>query len=171
MHELNYDQRVDDYVTFTLYHMMHSPSLRRGLMVARVGFPALWLLLALVTPFPLWRIGWVVLAVLWFALLPWLRRWEAARRIRRMYAEGKHADRVGHVRLTIGSDGIHERTERSETHYKTDALERVVSDVDHVYLYVSPVSALVVPKSAFAGELEETSFVELARQLAAQHAP
>ncbi len=169
MHELSYELNVDDIAAFTLFHQGNSPSSRRGVTIARIAIPVLWLLVALVAPTPIQKGLWVLGALLWFALAPAFHRLAIARRVRKLYREGNQKPNLGPVRLVLTAEGLHEKTEHTEARYDSATLRQVALGKEHIYLYVGPISALVIPKSAFADESEMESFVREAEELVAQH--
>ena len=167
--ELEYELTLDDYVTFNKYHIRHSPSCRRSYRWNLVVLIALGLLLIVLygaffgTP-----VG-TVLSCIIYVPLGWLLwrlsyRVTVARRLQRALREGENRDLAGTHVLVIHDEGITTTGQMGETKLKWAVVEKTVEDKEHVYIYVSAVSALVIPKRAFQDEQHMRAFLdEIAR--------
>ncbi|MHB8879314.1 MAG: YcxB family protein, partial [Myxococcaceae bacterium] len=108
----------------------------------------------------------------WWALFPRRLEQMLRRQTARMYQEGENAGVLGPPRLTLDGEWVTERTEVREVRTHWRAVERVVEDQAHLYLYVTSFSAVIVPRRAFGSEEEAKAFARLAeeRRLAAHSA-
>jgi hypothetical protein len=98
-----------------------------------------------------WLLGAVIL-LFWFAVFP--RRLELMQRrfTERTYQSGKNAGLLGPHTVELTDEGVVERTPVRELKVKWEAVEKVASSPEHLFLWTSAFSALIVPRRAFADE-------------------
>jgi hypothetical protein len=173
---IEYELTKDDVLAFNLYHRSHSPTLRRQYYFA-------WLLPAL---------AWLtVCTALWYcadqrpgeplqtfldllpmfcgvpiylAIFPWARRRGLRRVLDSMMSEGKNRAVFGRRTVTLSREGIAQSGEFASSSISWRTVERVVRDGDHAYIYSGAVTAIIVPRRAFAGESEFDDFVMTTRR-------
>jgi len=163
---VDYVVTQEDLLSFTIYHAQHSPSLRRSRLIYQIAPSAFLGLFALV-----WlEVGDVIRAVvhlflcaLWllFGSRYWF--WRVKRQRRRILSEGQKSYPQRQT-LAISPAGIWVSSEDTESKMKWSAVEKIVTNEGYIYIYVSPLNALVVPKNMFRSETEYESFVETARR-------
>jgi YcxB-like protein len=98
----------------------------------------------------------IVGATLWLLgyrrLLPWLAQHNA----KQMYKAGKNKALLGWHRLQIAGDGLRAEYESGSSESRFDVIERIAETGSHAYVYVSAISAYVIPKTAITyGNLPE----------------
>src|SRR5262249_27289903 len=104
-----------------------------------------------------------ILSFLLFLLSPAYWRWSVRRRLQRLLSEGQNAG-LGKGRLIIRPNGLRVTKEGADNALNWSYVEKIVESETHVYIYISAVSALMIPKLAFASDAEREHFVEIARQ-------
>ncbi len=67
-----------------------------------------------------------------------------------MIREGRNRILFGKQRVTLSPDGITKSGELDETRIAWPAVERVIKDREHVFIYTSALTAFIVPRRAFA---------------------
>jgi hypothetical protein len=93
------------------------------------------------------------------------RRWRGARPMfmgmltRWMVARGDTSSLFGPYIVRVHQNEIVERGPKSEHRFAISAIQKLVIDAEHVYAYVSPVQAIVIPSRAFGHSLEQKAFV------------
>jgi hypothetical protein len=80
-------------------------------------------------------------------------------------AEGHAKGLLGWHEISIGADGVHEQTEHNESHQSWSAVERVVEDDKYIFIYIQPLAAHVIPKTAFDNPDAAGAFVKHAHAL------
>lgn len=120
---------------------------------------------AISAPVPFWILGALILLA-WWRLYP--RRIEAISRqsTKRLYADGKNVGMLGPHVVAFDDTWLSELTADREVRTKWRAVEKVVLTAEHLFLYVSGFSAVIVPLRAFGTAAEQTAFVEAAQRRA-----
>ena len=165
--EVQYEVTMEDIVEFNRYHMAHSPTIRRSLRTARllvsVAFVAAGILLSVAKGTFTDVAVFGLVSVLWFLLMPAFVGRRTIKNVRRMLSEGENRGLLGKCTLSIAVDGLRVVRETGESTFAWCAVDRIVTAERHVYIYVSTVEALVIPKDAFAAPAGCEWFVERAR--------
>jgi len=163
---VEYELTPDDYVQFNMHYIRNSPvaqRMRRNSVIALSGgvFAVgifTWILEKRALPLVFFGIA-TVLCVL-FGSRWWY--WETTRRSKRIYAEAAKV-RESHNALEIGPDGFRASGNSGEGTYKWPAVDNIVEDTHHTYVYVG-MTGLIIPNRAFASEEDRKRFVEMARE-------
>ena len=153
---LKYSTAVEDMLAFRRYHHAHSPAIRRELWLVIIAGVAIgWTAIASgvvdigltggPVPYAVGLAGGAILAVL---LGPRLLRRMQDRTMRRMLAEGANAGLLGPREMELDGDCLVVRTQAGESRTRLTAVERVASDGGRTYVYVSALSAHVIPHAA-----------------------
>ena len=187
---VEFDFTPGDFTAFNLYHHIQArPKCRSRLVPWDVENPfgsrAYWGALGLfalsvacliktgeIVRTPVFMIVWI--GSISFALslagrlIIQVLRWAEPRLLRRYVAKtlraGKNQGLFGRSRVTLTSEGITEVTELRQSTTRWPAVERVVRDGARAYIYLSSMSAVVVPHRAFASAAEFEEFVRTAER-------
>jgi hypothetical protein len=161
-----YDVRLEDALAFSRHHYDHSPLIRRPVFVRRVVFTVLGICFAAAGFFvsDVWYsfLSWEVGAILILGGLvfgPWCWRWQYMRQMKSIYRGGKNAGMLGPKVLEIAGDDLVATNVAGQSRTNISALERIESDDDYAYIYVSAIHAHVVPFVSTEGDL--AAFVAL----------
>lgn len=165
--EIQYEVTMEDMIEFDRYHMAHSPTVRRFLRTARLLVPVAFVAIGIATSvaggsftsLAVFGLG----SLLWFLFMPALLGRARAKHARRMLSEGEGRGLLGKCTLSIAVDGLRVVREAGESTFAWCAVDSIVTAERHVYIYVSAISALVIPKDAFADRARCEWFVERAR--------
>jgi hypothetical protein len=172
--KISYDNTIDDVVAFAHYNHAHSPTVRQAR--AAITFAVALLIVAVMTGIGSpdhvaisFGIG-LGLAVVYVLTAPRMRRRQTERQIRRIYAEGSNKGILGPHELELTASHLIDRTPYHEGVTQVEALEKVVIAGEYTFIYVSALTAHVVPRKAVtAGDYEQ--FTEaIARQVAEANA-
>jgi hypothetical protein len=170
--DIDYENTANDLYAFQWRAVFESP---RGRRLRRNGY-VLWLvalaLFALVPAinadgFHFTRIGFVFLAVTVpvMLLLQWvLERWLIRRFLRQMLKDerpGRGA--LGRHRVALSDYGVTETSAVNETRTAWAGVDRVEQSPEHIFIYITPASAHVIPKRAFPTPDAAEAFYQLAR--------
>jgi hypothetical protein len=164
--KIQYDLTEEDFVTFSLFHYKHSPTAKRSWLLLRVMVPVIWILIGFfensrpqrhagISPLPFF----ISLSVLYILLIPAYSRYRTRRVILRLLSEGKNKGLAGMHTLTIGPEDIAAVSDNVDARLNWGGVEKLESDKEHFYIYLSAVSALIIPKRAFADENEFQKFI------------
>ncbi len=121
--------------------------------------------IAVHAPIGFWIIGGLILLA-WWRVYP--RRIEAISRqaTKRLYADGKNLGMLGPHVVTFDDEWLCELTPDREVRTRWRAVEKATLTDDHLFLYVSGFSAVIVPLRAFGTAEERTGFLKEAQSRA-----
>jgi hypothetical protein len=171
---VEYEITKDDLSAFNLYHHFGSPTARRQYLRS-------WFLPAL--------IGLLVCTEIWYLAdrergtplrtfldllplfsgvpiyliyFPWAYRRKVRKTIAGMVSEGQNRGLFCRHRVAISPDGITESSEFGQASTAWRAVERVARNGDYAFVYTSALTAIIVPRRAFAAPTEFDEFVRAA---------
>jgi hypothetical protein len=162
---IEYDLVPDDFVAFNMHHALHSEAARRQSATTRIGASvvlplAVGIMLAAASHDVAFGAVTTLVSgvVLWFL---WPRLW--SRQMKRFLMRAASSDGLGTVgtqTLSIEDEGLREVSPGSETFTAWSKVRRIDETPDHVFIFVGPVQAFVIPKrigeervAAFMGDL------------------
>ena len=163
--ELTFKLTEEDYINYNVAHSKTSPSMKRSILIQRIMGPVIFV----ITPFiivqfsdiPLWY--WLIVfglsSITWFIYYPKYAMWEITRRIKKMLAEGNNENLFNERILVLTDEGITETSSIGETKISWVKIERLEETEDYLYIYVSSVSAHIVPKRVFENSSEQEKFI------------
>jgi len=171
---IEFDFTKDDYREYSLYHQFHSPANLRAYQKARF-YPAFaWIIIC----FCLWYLipreqcqslnANITLMILFSAaplriiIFPWLYRRRFRKSIDRMLSEGQNRGLFTRRQTSLSNEGIKVTTEFNQTMIAWRGVERIVHNDDYAFIYISSMSAIVVPRRAFSSSSEFDQFIKTA---------
>ncbi len=145
-----YDMSVDDYVAFSLFTIVRSPSCRRRVLLSGLIIPVI--MFAIVFGLSISSGDWVsicVAAVIFGSISLWgfggnRRRVEKVNR--RLLKEGANKSLLGRHELEIDKSGLAVRAPLSERKIMWGAVERIALTPDYCFVYIGAIEALIVPR-------------------------
>lgn len=162
---ISYELTKDDYIEFNLFHLKHSKTIRKTLFVQRYIVSVLFLIMPFITyrfseiPLTYWVSVFIIVYLLWVVYYPKYFRKSVKRRILRMIEEGKNESILGSKRLDVNSEGIVEKSRNNEVKTNWDSIESIEETEKYIFIYVSAVSAYIVPKRAFKTPADNENFI------------
>jgi hypothetical protein len=162
---IRYSNTLEDLVTFNRHYCDHSPTMRWKFTLWTKIAPAVVLpvaaLATVTTGYGAYLFAGSCLAAYMFFLMPGLMRWEHERTVRRLYTEGKDSFLSHELELTPVA--LIERSAVGETLSRLESIERVESEGEYTFIYLTPITAHVVPRHGVTdGDYE--AFVAALRQ-------
>ena len=156
---VEYQLGPSDYVAFSLYQNAHTPAAKKSLRSLRFGAMGIWLFIALLPvllgqPFGEREVVWIAVAILWVLLIPVFVRWSVKRTATRYYERGLVNGQIGMHRVELTDTGFRDSTPVSDWHVMWPAVERVAESEEHLFVYVGPHAAHIIPKSALGDRLD-----------------
>jgi YcxB-like protein len=156
-----YENTLEDIAAFSRYHYDNSPAIRR-LRLYLLGIALVAGALCSVAVLRLlggdtlatWLSATLAATIVGIMLVAVPKRWSSwfwnsygRRYIARAYSEGRNRALFGRHELQFSEDGVSERTEVGELNLRWSAIERIQCTDDYTFIYVSAVSALVLPRA------------------------
>lgn len=146
--EIKYEIDLEDIVAFNLSHFKHSPSARKQFW----GTYVIWVLISvpvlmtyLSNNFQSLICG-AIACLAWALIFPRLYKRQISKQTQNMYREGKTAGNLGEHSLSLTEEALIERSADGETKTIWRAIDRVVESKDHLFIYINPIAAHIVPK-------------------------
>ncbi|WP_255288064.1 YcxB family protein [Bacillus pseudomycoides] len=101
--------------------------------------------------------------VIWILLYPAYFYKHIERNINKMLKEGSYSNLLGTHNVQIIDEGIIETNNGGETKLNWKGIEKVEENEAYIFIYVSSMSANIVPKHAFAHENSKSEFMRRLR--------
>ncbi|MBV8879876.1 MAG: YcxB family protein [Planctomycetaceae bacterium] len=159
---VRYELTKEDLVLFNLYHLEHSPSVRaRQFRIMAVifvlGIAAFVGGLLLPPRYRMLCVGGVSVTGSVFFMPSSVRR-RVRKTTEEMLSEGRNKGMVGLKQITLVPAEIRVVGGLGSASFAWPVVERIVRDANALYVYVSAVAALIVPRRAFATPEEFEAF-------------
>ncbi|AOP34905.1 hypothetical protein A0128_14255 [Leptospira tipperaryensis] len=164
--QINYELTLEDIVNFNEYHFRHSKISKRKRMIAKLIIPIWTLFVFLIlnyrnldeTPL-LFNIPIFLFAIAWFFFFDRLYFWRLRNNVDKMLREKENKGMIGKQKITLDGDLLVFETLYTSAQFKPGSISEVVETKDYLFLYVSSLSALIVPQGAFQAS-EKKEFLE-----------
>ena len=161
--ELHYEITKQDYIDFSLNYFENNAMVQRSILITRIATAALVVLGG--TALMYWVKGLSVLSVLVYLALaalcfsgtPWYMKRKVVKNTARILNNARNKQLCGPKTLTLGEE-IDLKGENEHTTYAYTAVQRTASDAGHYYVFVDELSAIIVPFTAFADEVQKQDF-------------
>ena len=164
--EIEFQLAEQDLQAFADYQVRASPRVRAAIRRSRIAYLVATILLALgfwmtdrSTSMPLML---AVLAVILFAIAPWLYRIKLRRHFSRAFRDPANRMKYRKRRLRITEDGLEDSSELAESVVKWPAVVRVDRTPSHGFLYLASDVALIVPRDAVGSEAFDQFMAQVA---------
>jgi hypothetical protein len=170
---VEFEQTFEDLVVFSDYHWRQQPAFRKHLFgVIGVG---IFLISLVATPAheEFLRSGWFGALLGWtFGLLfiviygyqIFARRYLIRRNLHRAYSEGKNLSVFGPRRITITPEFLMYAAPLSQSAHRWAGVEKIGGDKDGIYIFISSLSAYVLPRRAFNSDQHYQEFARAAEK-------
>lgn len=160
---IRYDIAPEDLLAFNLHFHQKSPTMRRTRMWVVIGLAAMIIGMCFVAAeildnlIILWvGIGW---AAVFAAIYPKLYRRNLKRYSARLFAEGQNMKLFGQHVAELRDNGLFDATQFLERTVFWKGIERIESLPGHTFVYLSTMSAQVIPENSII-EGDYRAFVE-----------
>ncbi len=165
--QINYELTKQDYIDFNLYHISYSKTSRQALFIQRYITSLIFLLAPFVVarfteiPLEYWLVTFAITYLLWVFFYPKYFKRVVGKRVSKMVDEGKNVDLLGYRTVTIDAEGLHSKSDVSESTIKWSSVENVVETKEHIFIYVSAISAHIVPFRIFETDKDKEEFLKV----------
>jgi hypothetical protein len=95
-----------------------------------------------------------VYTLLWFLIVPFLLKKWKKKLILKQLSEGDNKGLLGKTRLEFNDQGIFGESESTRLKLNWDIVNNIEETEDHIFIYVSTVSAITIPKRSFKKKSE-----------------
>jgi YcxB-like protein len=162
---LEFENTFDDLLAFNLHNHRASPTLRRPHQVARILYPILFT--AALLGFYVYFGGPIASAVFmsmiglavvassaWYLAYPALLRWRIRRLTTRLLRESKNTSLLERRSIVLSPDGLLFTAPSSSGQIGWNLIERVDHTPQFIFLYMSAMSAIVIPRRSVNSDAE-----------------
>jgi hypothetical protein len=162
--KIAFDLTKEDLIAFNLHRQQSSSTLRRQRRLVAGIFVVTGLVIAaflLRHPFPSeLSVCWMAVAVFLLTplFLPGSYRRNTIRLVGRLIDEGRNRSLLGRREITMTPVDLCAASELRSTTVRWKAVERIEEDLQYLYIYVSSLEAIIIPRRAFAGDSDFEAF-------------
>lgn len=152
--KIRFEVTIEDMIAFNRYHVLNSssywPTVILGMTLVSILPLSLMLVLILSRRVSLIASLMIGLLVAGWAAFTYYRKFPAAieKSTRRFLKQGNNQGLFGTHELEIEDEWLVERTDVNASRQAWKAIERIVETDEYVFIYLSAVSAHVIPKPA-----------------------
>lgn len=105
-----------------------------------------------------WFIVFSTVYILWAIFYPKYYIWEITRKVNKLLNEDKYISMIGKRSINLTKEGIVETSAQNESKAKWESVGRINETKEHIFIYISPVAAFIVPTRAFKDSREKDEF-------------
>lgn len=163
--EIKYELTKDDFLEFNLYHAENSKTVKKTLNIQRYIISIIFIFAAIVMssyldiPYSFTIPFYLVVFLIWVLFYPKYFKWHIKRNVSKMLDEGKNKGIIGEQSLSISNEGIISISEVGEMKNNWSSVEKIVKTDKIILIYISSISAYIIPIKAFNNEEEVNSFI------------
>lgn len=173
--KIEFERTQEDFLEFNLFHISHSPTIRRQVLLNQVAMGVLIFVGSIggiflsvgYLPTSIYIVAPVVSILASFAY-PYIYRRSVIRQAQKLLKEGSNKSLLGHHEISLSSDGIFYKSLAGETKLNWQSVEKVLQNDKYIFMYIGAINALVVPKSAFASSHQQKEFLDYVNSNAGQ---
>lgn len=172
--KIEYSLTRHDLIEFNYYHLLNSKSTVRTLKYLRIVPPISMLIIPFIIElifktevFLAFFITFIIsasFAVSWFVRFPKKHKKNMTKSLNNMLDEGKNSGVLGERTIELNDEGIHLTNPGIETSQKWDSVEKLCITDDYIYIYVSSLTALIVPTGVFRNTEEKEEFLDIVKK-------
>ncbi|MCP4405161.1 MAG: YcxB family protein [bacterium] len=149
---LTFDVQMADIVAFNQYHFQHSPAVQRGRKRIMAGI-IIGIVISMIyggvyEHSLVYVITSAILGIVLLYIASKITHYHSARSIQHIFKEGTNKTMLGRHTLNVTDEGLTEITEYTTTHIKWEGIERIVSTPDYTFVYLSAVTAAIIPRES-----------------------
>ncbi len=167
---VEYERTVEDIIEFNLFHMSHSPSIRKQTLITQIIVAVLVFIGSLVIGYLFHQetkaltsfdyIVALVVSISCFYAVPPFNRAEVRRGFRKATSEGDNKAILGRHTVSLTKDNIFIKTQVGESKYIWSSINKVMQNDKYVFLYVSSINAIMIPVEAFTSNRSLLEFLD-----------
>jgi hypothetical protein len=169
---IEFEIEREDLVEFTLFHHQHSSvsrtqRRRKMLVLAFALVLLLGFLVRYALPMPdFWFIVLLIAGLL--VSYPRIQEWQLRTMVERMYGEGRNLLLYGPRRVALTPQFLNNASPHSQSVTRWLGVEKLVVAERALYIYISSVSSIVIPRRAFSSDDHFQTFFHTAQEFHAQ---
>ena len=158
-----YTLTMQDFLAYHFNFIQTSPVLKRALFIKRYFYPVIFLgLPTLITPLIQMPYGYVLaffalIAVLWVVFYNKVFTKSIVKKTHKFITSDKAKGILGIHEVQVGEKQLSEKTDSGVNVYHQ--IEHINETEEHLFIYVSTVMAIIIPKNSFESEENQSAFM------------
>ncbi len=166
---LQFEITKQDYSDFNIYYANNSKAIKRTVFINRFILPIIFLILPVfiskVSDISLfyWYCVFILTFILWIILYPKQFNKSYKKRLSKLFDENNNKSIFTHHNLSITEEGIIDTTKFGET--KTNTIDNVVEMDNYIYVFISGISAYIIPKRIFTNFDEKKDLLNILNKI------
>lgn len=170
--QAEFDQTLEDVTAFYTSALPRSPVARKQRRTTQIACPLMLigggLLLCYFLgygfpPPPIWMIYLGAGSLLAFYFAPNAVHKQQMKQVLRIFQQEDHRKRLGLTKIELRPDGVAAASPIGATIFDWKAISEIVATSEYLFLHLDSLSALMVPRRAFADDVAFERFIEAAR--------
>jgi len=162
---IEFENTLEDLTFFTQYSYNNSPSMQRRTRIVIFSFTVIWFLIFVLPNISRNTIYtnvtiWLIISLIWALLIVYSTKKSVRSNARRLYSEGENKGMIGKHLLEVSPEFLKETTEFNELRTKWVAVNKIEEDENYIYIFLTSVSAHVIPKKYFDTKSDIVKFVQ-----------
>jgi len=165
--EIEYKNSLDDINAFAGYHFDHSETAKRTIQRTRylsvIGMLIILALISRIARLYTYLFVGVPVAVIYFIQFPNMMKKIGANSVKRSYMEGRNIGLFEPRKISLTPERILVTSAYGESAVNWRTVEKILENDKFIFMYITSVSAFIIPKQSFAGSMAD-DFVLQAKQ-------
>lgn len=165
--KIDFQLTVEDYIEFNTEFIKSSETMKKSMFIYRYVVSLMFLVAPFVfsriteIPFLFWMGSFVIAYILWVVFYPRRIIKITEKRILKMLEEADNSEFIGEQSLSLTEDGIEKKSKVSEQKIDWISVQRITETKNLIIVYVSAVSAYIIPVRFFSSAEEKDEFLEI----------
>jgi hypothetical protein len=160
--KIRFETTIEDIVAWNRFHFEHSPALRRQRWIVTLLIPGIvgvmaWSDYQAKEESVLWMYA-LAFSTFWCVGIQFLLPWRTAQNVRKLLAEGSNHSVLGWREIELVNNRLVEKMALIDSSYDLRAIEKIVSNGDYTFVYISSIQAIPIPMRLYPEE-EYRAFV------------
>jgi len=155
--KLQYHLKESDYLTLLLYHSSNNKLHLKKRRRTRILVPIVYLVLGGYVYFTNNKlnvfISFILFALFWWFIYPFYSKWNYKRHFKKIVKENFQDIVDTLVEIELIEAGILVKDHAADSHFKYNALQVIIETQDHLFIKISTVQMITIPKNLGAPTL------------------
>ena len=164
--QIEFERTEEDMIQFNLFHLSHSPSIKQQIFITQIVMAVLVFILPIGVSlfrsndlsFSDYLVGAIFSIAIYFAW-PYMYRTAAIRGVKRLLKEGNNKSLLGPNIISLLPEGIFGKSPARESKLNWSSIDKILQNDKYIFIYLGAINALVIPKNAFASDLQRKEFL------------
>lgn len=167
---IEYERKIEDMLEFNQFHLNHSSTAQQQIRLSTIivavfsSLGSLGVIYAIDAdkslPFYAYIIS-IAGGIIAFFIYPPFHRWYVKNQAIKFLGEGNNRALLGQQRIAISPEGLLCESNMGQSKVNWLAIQNVEQNEKYFFIYIAATNAIVIPKSAFLNNEEQSRFLEM----------